>query len=240
MVIILTILALVTSVISGMIGMGGGILLLAAMTFFLPLQIIIPIHGIVQLISNSSRGFYLRKNILWSWVYPFLIGTPFGLYVSYKILKNFSHGHFYYLIMAFFITYIVFKPKKFAPLNLNKYGLFALGILAGIQGPLLGAIGPLIAPFFIREDIKKEEIVATKASFQIIGHLFKIPLFLSLDFNYFHHVKLFCLMSVAAIIGSYIGVNLLKKLNDQSFRFLFKIVLLIAAVRLYLKFLSSL
>ena len=32
-----------------MIGMGGGVVLLAFMTLFIPLQVIIPIHGVVQL-----------------------------------------------------------------------------------------------------------------------------------------------------------------------------------------------
>lgn len=231
--------ALATSFISGVIGMGGGVLLLSIMTFFLPFQLIVPIHGVVQLISNTSRSWYLRKNILWDFFVPFLFGTPFGLIVSYFLLKNIKGPTWYYLLLGIFITYVIFKPKKFPEIRLRKKGWFLLGIAAAIQGPILGVTGPLLAPFFSRSDIQKENIVATKAVQQIVTHFFKIPLFLSLDFNFLLHSELMALMSLGAIIGTLLGVRFLAKINEAHFKMLFKSVLALAALRLYYKFASS-
>ena len=216
--------------------MGGGVLLISLMSFFLPYHLIIPIHGVVQLVSNSSRSFYLRKNILWSYVYPFLFGAPIGLIISFIILTELPNSSYYDLILALFILYVVFKPARFPELRLKRKGWFTLGIASGIQGPLLGATGPLIAPFFTRTDITKEQLVATKAALQIITHFLKIPLFLSLSFKYQDHLSLTGAMVVGAIIGTVIGVKILSKIKEDYFKFLFKFVLFMASLRLFYKF----
>ena len=55
--IILAIAALLTSMISAIIGMAGGILLLAVMLSFLSHADTIPTHGAVQLASNRNGPF---------------------------------------------------------------------------------------------------------------------------------------------------------------------------------------
>lgn len=229
---VLFICALISSIISGIIGMGGGILLLTLMMYALPYQFVIPIHGLIQLTSNSSRSWYLRKHIVRSYFISFLLGAPFGLFVAYNILNNIKDSKWPLFLLSLFIIYVVFKPKKIPEIRLNKYGWFFLGILAGIQGPILGATGPLIAPFFSRSDLKKEEIVATKASLQIVIHFFKLPLFLTLGFNYIEHLDIIITMSIAALLGTYIGVHFLKKIKTEHFQILFKSILLISAVKL--------
>ena len=59
----LALAAFVTAVISGVVGMAGGVTLLAAMTLVMPLHVIVPIHGAVQFCSNLSRSFFLFKDI---------------------------------------------------------------------------------------------------------------------------------------------------------------------------------
>ena len=46
--VLLVLIAIATSVLSGTIGMGGGIVLLSFMTLFMPLGHIVPVHGVVQ------------------------------------------------------------------------------------------------------------------------------------------------------------------------------------------------
>ncbi|MBD64534.1 MAG: hypothetical protein CME62_04975 [Halobacteriovoraceae bacterium] len=234
--ILLPLIALLTSVVSAVIGMGGGVLLISIMTFFLPYQIIIPIHGVVQFISNGSRGLFLIKHVRWRFVQFFLIGAPFGYWVAYYVLKNFTSPNFYYLMLACFILYTVFKPKKLPQIKLKTLGWTVLGFFAAIQGSLLGASGPLIAPFYVRDDLKKEEIIATKAMQQIFIHMFKIPLFIQLEFDYLEYSALIILMSAGALLGSALGVKILGKVSESIFKKLFKTVLVIAAARLIYKF----
>lgn len=114
-----------------------------------------------------------------------------------------------------------------------------MGFLTGITGILAGAVGPMIALFFIRDDLKKEEIVATKASMQMITHFSKIPVFLSLGFDFQDYASETLLMGFAAIIGTKYGVQILGQVNESIFKKLFKSVLFVSALRLMYKYLES-
>ena len=60
---LLAIASVFTALISAVIGMSGGIVLLSIMTFFLDIKQIVPIHGVVQLVSNGTRVLSLIKNV---------------------------------------------------------------------------------------------------------------------------------------------------------------------------------
>lgn len=228
--------ALITSTISALIGMGGGVLLLALMTLVLPYQVLIPIHGIVQFISNFSRSFLLRSHVNKVFLVSFLMGTPFGTIAAYYLLSSIKDPSIYYLLLAILILYSVFKPRKLPSVILNKAGWFTLGIVTSLFAPVLGATGPLLAVFYVRDDLSRQEIIATKAAQQMFIHLLKIPLFLSLDFSYIENIDIITIMIIGVLIGTFGGVKVLEKLDEKLFRKIFKSVLFISAMRLLYKF----
>ena len=62
--IILVVSAFITSSISAVIGMGGGIILLGIMAIIIPEgYMVIALHGMIQLFSNSTRSFVFRNHI---------------------------------------------------------------------------------------------------------------------------------------------------------------------------------
>lgn len=235
MIIFLTIVAASTSVISAITGMGGGIVLLSVMTFFIPVSVLIPIHGIVQLVSNSTRTFLLREYILKKLFIPFAIGIPFGVLISIYILKKIDSNQIPLLMISVLLLYSVFKPKKLPELKIPNWGFLIVGLIAGVLSLLIGAVGPFLAPFFLRSDLKRQNIVATKSSMQILTHVLKVPAFLFLNFNYLDYSTLIVLMSIAAIIGTKYGVKLLDNINESMFQKMFKLFLFLAAVRILYK-----
>ena len=63
---ILVAVALATSILSAVVGMAGGIVLLSVMLLFLEPLVAIPLHGVIQLVSNSSRTIIQRRHVRWS------------------------------------------------------------------------------------------------------------------------------------------------------------------------------
>jgi len=234
-IIILFTSAAFTSVISAVTGMGGGIVFLSILTFFLPLTALVPIHGSVQLISNSTRAYLLRKNIKWQFVIHYALGAPIGAAFATILLKDQISSGFPLLIIAVTIFYSIFRPKKLPALDLPAKGFILVGIVSGVLSILCGATGPFLAPFFIRTDFKKEQIVATKASFQLLAHLLKIPAFLYLNFPYFKFLPLIMLLSLAAILGTKYGIKILSFLPEKAFFIIFKLILFIAGLRVAYK-----
>lgn len=224
-----------TAIISALTGMGGGIILLSFMTLFLSLDVVIPIHGLVQFVSNSSRSYFLKDRIKWDYALPFFMGVPLGTVTSYYIVKSLTSPAVPLAIIVVLIFYSVFRPKKLPPLIIPKWGFFFLGYTVGVLSLLIGATGPLIAPFFLRPDFKKQEIVATKAVVQMAGHILKIPAFLALGFPYLDYLWIIIGMAIFTVLGTKYGVSLLEKLNEKIFVYIFKAALLIAGIRILFK-----
>ena len=62
--IILIVAALVTSSISAVLGMGGGVVLLGIMAIIIPEgYMVIALHGVIQLFSNTTRTFIYRARV---------------------------------------------------------------------------------------------------------------------------------------------------------------------------------
>jgi len=227
--------AFLTAIISAVSGMAGGIVLLSIMTFFLPLSVIIPVHGLVQLISNSSRCWLLKDSIEWKIFRPFLIGLPLGGLVATFIIKNIHNREHFLILIGCMILYTLFKPKKLPHFQIPYWGFSLVGICVGILGPLIGATGPFIAVFFIRDDLDKKGIVATKASVQMLGHIIKIPIFIYTGFNYLNHSVLIALLAIGALLGTKVGVKILHSIPEEIFRLVYKSALFIAACRIFYK-----
>jgi uncharacterized protein len=238
MIIFLTISAFFTSIISAVVGMAGGIVLLSIMTFFLPLNIIIPIHGLVQLVSNTTRTWLLRTHIIRSVFLYFMIGLPFGGLTAVYLIKQVDSKIIPLCFIAFLIIYTLFKPKKLPSLIIPHWAFSFIGFFVGVLGPLIGATGPFMAPFFLRKDWKKESIVATKASVQVMGHLIKIPVFLSIEFPYMDYALPILLMAAVSLLGTKIGVQILGKIEDKIFRWVYKTALFMALIKLLTKIYS--
>jgi uncharacterized membrane protein YfcA len=228
-----------TSVISAVVGMAGGIVLLSIMTFFLPIATLIPIHGVVQLISNGTRTYLLRKNIVWKIVVPFAIGIPFGVIASVYILKEINNTTLPLTLIGILIFYSIFKPKNLPPLKIPYWGFAILGMFSGVLSLLVGATGPFLAPFFLRDDLIKEEMISTKSAVQILTHFLKLPAFIYLGFNYWEYKELIIIMVVGAVIGTHAGVRVLHLIPEKIFRIIFKSALFFAGCRIVYKVITS-
>ncbi|MCP5464870.1 MAG: sulfite exporter TauE/SafE family protein [Deltaproteobacteria bacterium] len=232
---ILFLLSTATSILSGTIGMAGGIVLLSLLTFVLPFELLIPIHGTAQLVSNFSRLLFLRKNINLIVLKWYMVGSVFGSLLSVLVIKSVENKEVFLLLIAGIIFYTLFKPKKLPKIQIPLWAFSFVGFGAGFLSLLVGATGPFIAPFFLRDEFSKEEIVATKAAVQCFTHFLKLPAFFYLGFAFSEHLGFIMVLSAGAIVGTKIGVSILKGLPEKQFRILFRLALFAAACRLVYK-----
>lgn len=231
----LVISAFGTSVVSAAIGMSGGVVLLSIMTLFFPISIVVPLHGTVQLFSNTMRIWYLRSHVRRDFIIPYLLGVPIGLFPAILLIQRVSFEKIPLFLVATLIFYVVFRPKSFPSLKINPRWFAVHGAIAAFLGLFVGAVDPFLSPFFIRDDLSKEQVVATKAVMQFSVHLTKIPSFLYLGFPYENHGSLIIVLVMAAGLGTRYGVLVLKNLKPEIFNKLFKFFMFLTGLRLYYK-----
>ena len=213
----------------------GGVLFLSVLTFFVTYQSLIPIHGAVQLFSNSSRTWILRKHIKKEFFWFFMLGCMAGVLIAIFLIGTVKSKTIPYLLISALIFYSIFRPKKLPQMIIPNWGFIFVGIVSGILGMVIGATGPFLAPFFLRDDLSKEEIVATKSSMQTFVHFTKIPAFLYLGFSYKENILLIAILCISAIVGTNVGVRILRGIDEKLFFIIFKSILFIAALRLIYK-----
>ena len=134
------------------------------------------------------------------------------------------------IIGVFIIWYLFLKgPKK----ERSNVSFVKVGSISGLSSIFVGATGPLIAPFFLSNNLNKENIIANKAASQMITHLTKIPLFVYFfQVNYVGEYKVLLPLIVAVYIGTNLGKKILSFIPEKIFKMLFKVALTVIAIKL--------
>jgi uncharacterized membrane protein YfcA len=231
---VLLVSVLVTSTLSGAIGMGGGVILLAVMATVLDPTLVVPLHGLVQMVTNTTRSALLLRRVRWVafllYVGPQVVGIGLGVLLYRETPLSALRP----LIGGFILAYLAWNRLKPQRLNLPIWIFAPAGLVGGLLTLFVGATGPYLAAFFLRDDMEKEEIVATKALIQSVGHLLKIPAFLSLGFAYGEHLGLVVPLILVGVVGTWLGTRLLHRMRPSTFRLAFEAVLGVLALRLVL------
>lgn len=225
--VVLAVTSLLGSMISAILGMAGGVSLIGVMTMVLPVEVVVPIHAVAQLFSNSARSFLFLKEVRWKYFLVYVGPLAAGTYFAASLWSGSKLGWLKPVIGAFILGFLAYRrwsPKlENAPLWLYA----PLGALIGFTGVFVGATGPLLAPFFFRTDFAKEEVIATKAICQTAAHVMKVPAFLSLGFDFTAHIDVLACIVVAGFFGTVIGKRLLERMPEATFVRIFEGVLFV-------------
>ena len=243
--IILIIAAFITSSISAILGMGGGIILLGIMALIIPEgYMVIALHGMIQLFSNTTRTYIFREYLKKELITEFLKGVLLGLSLSTLLIifliqlfdvesANQIKVEILKPLIGIFIIWFLFFKKTTQTIKNKSFIL--VGGISGLATTFIGATGPLIAPFFLNNKLSKNNIIANKAACQMITHFGKIPLFIYFfNVNYINEYQILLPLILAVFLGTNFGKILLQFIPENIFRILFKTALTIIAIRLIL------
>ena len=204
--------------------------------------IVVALHGIIQLVSNITRSYVFREHIKKQIILQYSPGAILGLCLSALIIlilihtfdvqsaKDIKVDILKPLIGIFIIWFLFGRRPKIKDEQLHFFGV---GAMSGLTTVFIGATGPLIAPFFLKGKLTKENIIANKAACQAISHTGKIPLFiLFFKFNYFTELKILIPLTIAVFLGTNFGKQILQFIPENIFRILFKVALTLIAIKL--------
>ena len=242
--VVLTLATGLTAALSAVVGMAGGITLLSVMLLYLDPLVVIPIHGVVQLASNGSRTWVQREHMHWNIVGRYAVfALPAGL-LGFRFAQTIPPQALKALI-GFFVLGVTWRPswlnfsRGTRHPNPNRRFLI-LGGVTGFLNMLIGATGPVIAPFFLDLGLDRRALVGTKAACQAVGHLAKVLVFAVAGFSFLHWAPLLGALIAAAFLGTFLGSRLLDRVNEVWFVRLYKGVLSLLAIRLIWAFVMNL
>jgi uncharacterized membrane protein YfcA len=233
---ILAVAAFATSILSAVVGMAGGITLLAVMLLFLEPLAAIPLHGVIQLVSNSARTAIQRRHVdLHILLRYSALLVPMG-WVGLHLVNALPAAATRVIIGVFVLIATWFPGWLLLgthPEETNPGRRFlVLGGVVGVLNMTVGATGPLIAPFFLNLGLDRRALVGTKAACQSLGHLVKIALFGLAGFAFASHLVLLVVAGACVVAGTWIGSRILERVSERFFRRLYVVVLTAIALRL--------
>ena len=210
--------ALATSFLSGLVGMAGGVVLMAVLVNILPVSSAMVLHGITQFTANGSRTLILRKHLMWRLLPGYILGAGVAV-AGFSTLLFVPEASVVLILVGLFPWLARLQPKSSA-LNITRP---ASNIICGFSVTsaqlLAGAAGPLLDLFYLNSGLDRQTVVANKALTQTIGHLLRI-------FYYGAIISvatplpnwLFLAAAIAAVIGTRLGTWLLARWDDQRFQ----------------------
>ena len=221
-VILATVLA--TAVLSGVIGMAGGVLLMAVLVTLLPVASAMILHGAVQAASNGARFLFLRQHVMWGILPFYAIGAL--LAVLLFIALAFVPDPALVLILVGSFPWLARIVPTLRGLDVRRPATgAACGATVTAAQLLAGASGPLLDAFYLRTEVDRRSIVATKALTQAAGHVVKIGYYAwvsnaVLDQFAIADVPIWLVGAgiVLAVLGARIGTRLLERFDDRQFR----------------------
>jgi uncharacterized membrane protein YfcA len=219
--VLLLVLVLVSSTVSGVFGMAGGLMLMGGLTLALPVSAAMVTHGAVQFVSNGWRAILHRRFIQWRIILMYGLGSALVAgalaWVTYSPTKSWV-----YLLLGL-IPGLAWLPKERFHLDAAKpahaflcgLGVTGLNVLAGVAGPLLDV-------FFVRTDMTRHQIVSTKAATQAFSHTVKmvfygVPLFAHAQSSGLPPWWFFVVATPLAMLGAVFGGRILERLSDVNF-----------------------
>jgi uncharacterized protein len=215
-----------TATLSGIFGMAGGIVLMGIFLVILPVGSAMMLHGATQAVSNGYRAFLTRDHIDWAIFLRYIFGTMVALailsavsFVPEKALVFMAVGSIPFIAAAL--------PKKLA-LDITKPGIpLIAGFFISFINIVAGVAGPLLDVFFVRSDLTRHQVVATKAVTQTFSHLTKLVYFgllvreATLTANGELSTLpwwLYVMVVPCAMLGTTLGTKVLDKISDTNFR----------------------
>lgn len=224
-----------TGALSAVVGMAGGITLLALMLLFLDPMVAIPVHGAVQLVSNLSRSVAQRSHVRWLLLLRFAAPLLPAAFAGFAVLRSVPRGAAE-IAIALFVLVFTWRPDwlRFGSGVTADPGrrLLTAGGVVGFFSTTVGATGPLMAPFFLRLGLDRRGIIGTQAACQTLQHLAKIAVFGAAGFAFSEWLGPLLALATTAIAGTWLGTRLLERVSEHDFRALYTGVLTVIALRL--------
>ena len=216
---ILAVSAVVTSFISGILGMAGGMILMGILLALMPVPAAMMLHGITQLASNGWRAVLWRNAVDWR----VFRGYAYGAIVSLAVFATLQ------LVVSKPVSLLVMGSTPFLALMLperlhlnveRKWHSSACGAICSALALMSGVSGPILDVFFVRSKMTRHAVVATKSMTQSLSHIMKIIYFGGLVTTARGTVEpwLGAVMVILAFTGTTLSRPVLQRMNDAAFR----------------------
>src|SRR6202035_2999282 len=177
---LLALTILLSSFISGVFGMAGGMILLGVLLNYFDVASAMILFSIIQFCANGWRAYRWRHYVRWPIVYKYVVGAVLAFAAMYAI-KFVPNKMMVYLSLGLMPFAIEALPRDWRP-NIEWRGVpFVTGMVTTVIQILAGVGGLFLDIFFQKSMLDRKTTNATKAVTQPFSHIVRALYFGSLS-----------------------------------------------------------
>lgn len=218
------------SFITAAFGIGGGVMLLAVMTVFMPVPVAIPVHGVIQAGSNVGRTALTWRHVEWPILLAFAGGAVVGAAAGSQLLVRLPQA-WMELALGAFILWSCWGPMP----RIHRGSVLGIGIggaLTSVLTLFVGATGPFVGAFLRALRLDRLRHVGTFSACMVLQHGLKVAVFGLVGFAFGPYLPFLAVMLVCGFVGTFIGRRVLERIDDALFRRALTLLLTVLALRL--------
>jgi uncharacterized protein len=177
------------------------------------------LHGITQAASNGWRAFLWRAYVDWAILARYAIGSLVAL-VLFALVQFVPERALILIALGLMPFAAMAVPGRMAPRADRPLGAEISGFVSTALQLVSGVSGPALDIFFVRTELDRRRVVATKAVCQVSTHLVKLLYFGTLAGANLAEIgwPVMAIAVVLAVTGTTLSRTLLERLTDIQFR----------------------
>jgi uncharacterized protein len=207
----------ISSFISGIFGMAGGMILLGVLLAFFEVGSAMILFSLIQIFANGWRAVQWRHYVRWPIFFAYVAGAAiaFAALFSIKFVPNKTMVYLSLGLMPFAIEAL---PPTMRP-NIEWRGVpFITGVLTTAVQVLAGVGGLFLDIFFQKSLLDRKTTNATKATVQTFSHVVRAVYFAAIS-GVAGLPKAALLASIALAIGATsLAPLVIERMTDHGFR----------------------
>jgi uncharacterized membrane protein YfcA len=208
----------VSSFLSGVFGMAGGMVLIGVLLVFFDVATAMILFSIIQIAANGWRALqwwaYVRWRIFWLYCLGGLVA-----FAGLRLIEFIPDKALVYLLLGLMPFAVELLPASWRP-NIEWRGVpFLTGISTTVIQFMAGIGGPFLDIFFQKSALDRKTTLATKAVAQTASHVLRGIYFVSLS-GMGTGLELLPLTTAIALAigGTALAPLVIERMTDHSFR----------------------
>ena len=208
---------------------GGAMIILAVTSSVLPVWVVVPIHSTLLIGSTTSRALVFREHVEWRIAGPFLVGSAIAVALASRLYFELPETAIAIAIATVMLVAIWLPAISWRPRIRHPWAV--VGFIHSFLSTLF-AYGALLHAVILHTGLARRQVVGTMAAALTGMSVFKILGYSLNGFDYRPFAATIALSVLAAFAGTWVGKQVIDRISEATFRFVFRALVTLTAVRL--------
>ncbi|MCH4823224.1 sulfite exporter TauE/SafE family protein [Gramella lutea] len=225
---------IIAFIISTISGGGGALILVPVLNFLLGTTKTAPVINLGTFIGRPARLILFWKHIKWKVFWYYVPAAVLGAWVAGWFFTSIESSWLQILVGLFLIS-TVFQyrfGKKERSFPVKMWFFIPLGFVVSLLGTVIGALGPILNPFYLNLGLDKEELIATKTVNSFFLGIAQIGSYTFFGLLYRELWIYGIALGLGAVIGNVLGKKFLSKIKSSTFRKLLILLMVVSGILL--------